>query len=434
MLYRSVDVDARTQPASTPASKLDPRTSKHRLLECSRCHEPVASSGWSGPVVLRCGHCAREDERELVLERDSAVASDVASDKPATKLTIDLEQNPQGYDVLTLDVEMWRAALRRWPSRDEDDAAFEWVRVWMAAWLSLKQYVAGDSLRARVTLETTLEATSIPAYRALLLARLAQHAAGQKAVVLAKKWLRACPSAPLVEVESEVRVARAMIALAKDDVRTALDLTGDMQAGAGCSTSSVGLSIAVNIVAHERQGNHAAADEIIADCARKAALPYVALLTAMYGMDSTGIVRFRRAARRRAVAWTAAPASSITLAAGALLDAGLPSTAAAAVVTGVAAAALRWRLFSWVPPARYERVLGYVTTFGIPALCVVASVFWLARVGASRSVALADAPAPATSASAAPSATGSAAEPVSGEESELPPGTFELKVDPNGER
>lgn len=75
--------------------------------------------------------------------------------------------------------------------------------MWLGCWGAIRFETASDPLRARMLLESALEAVTFPAYRALLLCHLAQHAAVLGATRLARRWLAEMPSVDVAEVASE---------------------------------------------------------------------------------------------------------------------------------------------------------------------------------------------------------------------------------------
>lgn len=300
-----MSLDEVAEDVGTTRTKLDPRSSKSRLLECSKCHEPVASSAWSGPATLRCGYCSFEDERELVLERAATRFARPYRDKEPTrvretKLSLNLADLLDGRTITDFDIADLRASRELSPIPAIDRADLEWPTVWMTYWWARRMGMAGDTLRARVTLETTLEGIATPAYRAILLANLAQHAAAIGATALAKKWLAACPDVAIAEVESEVRVARVMIAFSKGRFADVRRMTGDTLAGAGFAGAASHLAIGLNIAAHERLAEASLANAIWRDLIRKKFAPTILTVMQAYAIQSAEITRVLRAMRMKA--------------------------------------------------------------------------------------------------------------------------------------
>ena len=188
---------------------LEAGNAAQRILPCPKCHAPVAVSGFTGRVRLKCMACAFEEERVLS-------SNAIASTSPAA-LVVDLDRAPKGRSGRDITPALFRRALAREPHDDRERASVEYERTWSATWLAVRHAMSGDALEARVVLESALETLTLPAYRALICAQLAQHAASQRAVDLAEKWISLAPAVSLLEVEAEIRTARAFLALALDD-------------------------------------------------------------------------------------------------------------------------------------------------------------------------------------------------------------------------
>lgn len=69
MSSRPVPIDEEEDDDDAPESTggLDPKSFTTRILSCAKCHEPVATSAWSGTVTMRCGYCGHADTRELAV-------------------------------------------------------------------------------------------------------------------------------------------------------------------------------------------------------------------------------------------------------------------------------------------------------------------------------------------------------------------------------
>ena len=109
-----------------------------------------------------------------------------------------------------------------------------------------------DHLRARAVLESALETVREPAYRALVLGRLARLAAFEGAPELAERWLSAMPELRVAELDTDVRVARAAVARAKSDPKAVLEALGPEPAFVGASRT---VAMALRVDAHERLGD-----------------------------------------------------------------------------------------------------------------------------------------------------------------------------------
>lgn len=363
---------------------MDPRTSKHRLVACAKCRAPVEASGWSGTLVLRCTHCSHETMREMTLDRPSAERKEVAYRQSArhdtgdAPLVIDLEAAPPGRSASKLDDGVLYAAL----ATDS-----EWDRVWVAVWLAFRYASLNMPLNARVTLETTLETVHTPAYRALLLAKLAQHAAALGARVLAKKWLKARPAVAMAEIDSEVRAARALMAYSKERYGDVVDLTGDRTAGAGFQGNSVLLAIALNVEANAQSGRRRVAEDIVRDCARKGLLPAVLVTMNAFRIGTAVVTRMFRRLRLRSAAISAAIAVAIFAYAAIGLHYPSERTLVAGAVAAIWSGALSWwwmgRPTGSSRPAVARRKLAQ---WGSAALAVLVPMFWLTRVAPAPNV------------------------------------------------
>ncbi len=145
---------------------------------------------------MRCGYCNFEEERDLTAPAGAATYREPGKAlAKREKLDLDIGGKPHGLSIATTDAAALREALAKRPIEERERAAVEWERVWIAVWFATRSAMDGDPLPARVALESALEVTSIPAYRALLCANLAQHAASQRAVELRVKiwWARSWP-------------------------------------------------------------------------------------------------------------------------------------------------------------------------------------------------------------------------------------------------
>ena len=300
-----------TEAAEAPA--FDAGDSKHHLFWCRKCVAPVRSSGWRGPVTIACAACGFEEARNIHLSKAPrekivpALYRDPAPDraKPQQVLTVDINAAPAGYDVTTIDVAKLRAAIAKMHAVPEDRKESEWrttcefEAAWVAVWLALQLTLAGDPVGARIALETALDAVETSEYRALLLAHLAQHAGAQKAPRLAKRWLAACPAATVATVESEIRAARAMLALAQHDYWRVIDTTGGSVAGDSFVGTSVFLAIAVNVEASDRRGDIVVADAIMRDARKKNLIESMLLYMSAFDLANGGLARLNRWVQKR---------------------------------------------------------------------------------------------------------------------------------------
>lgn len=300
-----------SEASASPA--FDAGDPKHHLFWCTRCEAPVRSSGWRGPVVIACAACGHEEARDIHLSRTPrekpmpALYRDPAPDRAVSQqvLTVDINTAPAGYDVRTIEVATLREAIAKKRNIPDDRKEPEWrtacefEAVWVAVWLALQLMVVGKPLAARIALETALDATETPEYRALLLAHLAQHAGAQKAPRLAKRWLAACPSVTVATVDSEVRAARAMLALAQKDYWRVIDITGGNTAGRSFEGTSVFLAIAANVEASDRRGDIVVADAIMRDARKKNLVDGMLLYMSAFDLAKDGLTRLNRWVQKR---------------------------------------------------------------------------------------------------------------------------------------
>lgn len=340
-------------------------------------------------MVVRCEGCGLDQERDLTLEMTPEVAlaegdgpyrsGPRVEDERAPKLTFALGDLLPGHPVESLDAAKLRAALARSPREGEDPGAVEWERVWIAVWFACMRAIALDPLGARVALETTLLVTRTPAYRALLLARLAQHAAAIGAPALAKKWLRACPAVDVPEVDSEMTAARALIALARDQPEEARRMTGDRRAGDGFSGNATFLAIAINIEAHERNGDPKVADALLADLRRKKLLTAVMASIKTFGVGTKSLARLERNVRQRSAIRSALIAAIVMLAVPALERVQLGATLLAALVATAGCGAVEWLLLGAKSTTRRGRWGWVLVGMVLNGALMAAGVSWQMR-------------------------------------------------------
>lgn len=258
-------------------TELDLRSKTMRILECAKCDGLVGGEATGLRVELHCGYCGYDDVRELA----GAVAA--KSDDGATAyrgkkrdgggraLVVDLSVTPKdpptgvGIDELRA---KWLEAKRALDAEatDEERATREFSALYVAAILANVHIVKLELVRARAVLETLLEKLVTPAYRAIVLARLARVAALSNAVDLADQWLDAAPrDLRIPEVASELRVAEAFVARAGGDAREVLRLVGEGSTAAEFVGPSRALAVALRIDAHETLGESSNAFSVYKD-------------------------------------------------------------------------------------------------------------------------------------------------------------------------
>lgn len=258
-------------------SDFDLRDPSVRLLECAKCHEPVAGDARTARMTLACGYCGFEDVREVSAP---APASDEGSayrgkaGREPKPLRIDLSAPLEGVPARATAAAVRplfvaaKTALAGELS-DDDRRAAEFRLVWLASFLAVHHIAARDFLHARTVLETTLEAVSTPAYEALVLARLARLAAMSNAQELGDKWLELAPKGlRIAEVKSDLRVADAMLARARGDARAVLRIIGEQDTASEFVGGARWLAVALRVDAHENVGEAKLARQLWREASR----------------------------------------------------------------------------------------------------------------------------------------------------------------------
>lgn len=218
---------------------IDLTTYRLRVVECASCHQPVAHPRKSEPGAAPnpCPYCGASAP-----PRVGRVAADPGTSPYRGKprgpdgklLPFELARPPRGLERYALGArrrelpklrEAWEEAKAQLEA--EHDAHTEFRAAWLAAILSGIFAASGDPLRERAVLETAFEALTLPIYRAMVAARLSRLALRAKALELAEDWLRAAPSRTyLPEADSDLVVARALLARARGDDEGVFDLIG----------------------------------------------------------------------------------------------------------------------------------------------------------------------------------------------------------------
>ncbi|MBX3220101.1 MAG: hypothetical protein KF795_06240 [Labilithrix sp.] len=253
-----------------PGPPFDLRSREVRILECAHCDEPVAAPALPR-LSLRCGYCGAHDEREALVTRasgdDGPAYRSRAAGRSGRRLEVDLGGPVAGLPrrgrlaaARALYLERKRAFAA---ARDRDDdarTAEEFALLHVAAHVAAMQIAARDWLHARAILEATLEAVTVPVYRALVLARLARLAAMCDAPELGDKWLSLCPpNLRVAEVASDVAVASAMLARARGDHAATLAALGDPERADAMVGNARWFATALRADAYEKLGQSAAA-------------------------------------------------------------------------------------------------------------------------------------------------------------------------------
>jgi len=222
------------------------------ITECGACHQPIAL-----PADTACASCGAP-----VLPSGPPVPAEISSS--GQPLLVDLRNPPPGIHALgtrprAADIpplrRLWeettKAALAG-PHTPED----EFRGAWLAAMLARFHAGTGDAVRERAVLEAALARVSLPAYRALLLARLARSAALAGRFELAERWLAACPPPTgIAEVDTDVDVARALLLLRRGGHGEALSILGPSDEGSALAGQARILGDLLRIDAIEKMGD-----------------------------------------------------------------------------------------------------------------------------------------------------------------------------------
>ncbi len=103
---------------------------------------------------------------------------------------------------------------------------------WLAATIARIRGATGDPVRERAVLEAALAQLAVPAYRALVIARLARSAAFAGHVELADQWLSlVAEPIEIGAVDDDVTVARALLLLKRGRLAEVIELLGDDDEG-----------------------------------------------------------------------------------------------------------------------------------------------------------------------------------------------------------
>ncbi|MEP7122009.1 MAG: hypothetical protein ABJE95_13910 [Byssovorax sp.] len=219
-----------TTPALDLDLDLDPAWRGGSLTECEACHQPIAIA--RGDASARCGHCGAT----------SSLPTAVAPDDPAPEDDLqlfDLRRSPAGIENLGERPGAPRLPELRRAWEDTKSAlagphslADEFRAVWLAGTLGRIHGATGDPIRERAVLEAALARIVVPAYRALILARLTRAAAFAGHLALAEEWLSMAPEpSGIVEIDGDVTVARALVWLKRGRFAEVRALLGEDDEG-----------------------------------------------------------------------------------------------------------------------------------------------------------------------------------------------------------
>lgn len=234
-----------------------------RILECSSCHEPVSGEAGSPTLSLRCGYCGFEDVRAPHAPQGTSNEAPYRGkrQREAKRLRIDLSAPLDGISPkLTLEETRTLRLAAQQTLRDgvPDEARIdaEFRLLWLTTWQAAHQIAKRDFLHARAALETALESLSIPAYHALIASRLARLAALSHAQELGERWLaHAATNTAVAEVDSDLRVARALLAHARGDDKEVLEIIGERDTADEFVGSARWFAVALRVDAHEKLGD-----------------------------------------------------------------------------------------------------------------------------------------------------------------------------------
>ena len=243
------------------------------VRECGSCDGIVTGrfDSAQGVARLACDYCNAVDlvPRAAAPARAEPDVTAYRGEGPTPRrprpLALDLGAPPSGFTGRERPEPIraaWRAEKKAAVTDDDEDARAAWEHrlTWLASSASGHSVRARDAVAARAVLESALALVRTPAYRALLLARLARLAVQAKALPLARAWLaQVAPHLRAPELTTDVRVAEAFVARADSGPAAVLALLGrgdDVDAFAGPVRF---LAVALRADAHEQLGEHAAA-------------------------------------------------------------------------------------------------------------------------------------------------------------------------------
>jgi len=217
-----------------------------RAVECESCGRAQLVAGRVPEALsLTCAYCGHEQVRSLG-------GSDGPPYRTAPRprgangrlVSFDLRETPPGLEALArrrvpiadtrARFDAVRTALSTMSSAPRDPEA-EWHLVWLGSMLAARHHIARDLLSERAVLEATLERTTLPPYRNLLLARLSRLAASGASsgdgLALAQAWLDlAAPHTGIAEVDGDVDAAIAYLDIQRGDPQAALARLGQEEA------------------------------------------------------------------------------------------------------------------------------------------------------------------------------------------------------------
>jgi hypothetical protein len=245
------------EPKAAPTA-LDPAWRGGSLTECEACHQPIAVA--RGAAATTCSYCGASSVVP------APVAPDDAGDGGDLVL-FDLRRCPAGLEDLGERPGAPRLPVlrRRWEDTKSalsgpHSVADEFRAAWLAGTLARIHGVTGDAIRERAVLEAALSRIVVPAYRAVVIARLARAAAFAGHVELAEEWLSIAPEpSGIAEIDGDVEVARSLLLLKRGRFAEVLSLLGDDDEGSAFVGLARPFADLVRIDALEKSGGGYAA-------------------------------------------------------------------------------------------------------------------------------------------------------------------------------
>jgi hypothetical protein len=220
------------------------------VTECPACHQPVAVpvGGERGP----CPGCGAAVEPLLPVLSEPREGLGLQVDLRCTLSGLeDLGERPAKPRLPVLQA-AWHETKKRLATPHA--TADEFRAVWLAATLGRIYGATGDVVRERAVLEAALERLAVPAYRAMILARLCRAAAVGGHLDLAERWLEQAQPSELVEVDADVLAARAFVELRRGRLSGVLALLGERDEGSSLAGLALPFGDLVRVEALERAG------------------------------------------------------------------------------------------------------------------------------------------------------------------------------------
>lgn len=217
-----------------------------KTVECSKCGAPVTAAVAGGQA--RCEYCGASmtvaarvrEERPVTRIDEQARLAGLAAQAKAYKSETALIRDPEGLAQFTKMLsnpaartaaeeayrQEWEKTRRRLASSSDNlDAAEHLFRLAIA--LANHYTKTGDDTRARATLETALDLLLDANHRDIVRCRLARAALRLGDVEAGRAWLEDVnPRSVLLDVDTEYRLARAMLDLADRDYSAILQVLG----------------------------------------------------------------------------------------------------------------------------------------------------------------------------------------------------------------